>query len=173
MLSLVSLLSLPLLATAAGKTLETPFHGAPEHCLLPGRTHEGSSRHRLPHASVMDENWRVLSPACPAPPSRAWQFWHSGGIVFFLLFPAQLLAWLHPVSGPHASCSSQLLGGWVDPIGVLAGQPCDSPGSSSRGHVASSLVLLSSQHCKVSLKENREFLPFSSDAQLCAGWLAD
>lgn len=69
-------------------------------------------------------------------------FW-LGSTLYLALMPAA-----------PASC----YGSWVDPIGVLAGQPCDSPGSSSRGHVASSLVLLSSQHCKVSLKDNREFL---------------
>lgn len=48
--SLLCLLSLTFPATAAGKTPETPFQGALEHCLLPGKTSEGSNRHRLPHA---------------------------------------------------------------------------------------------------------------------------
>lgn len=91
-----------------------------------------------------------------SPVSCLPRVWHSGRLVF-LLFPAQLLAWLHPVSGAQPAAPASCCGGWADPSRGSQLASTDSPGSSARAHSASSLVLLSSHRGKISLKENREF----------------
>lgn len=100
---LLSFPSLTLPASAAGKIPETPFfQGAPEGALFTPwqeQRREQQARAATRPCDGRGTGEACLWPALPLPLGLAvlgqWR------IVFFLLFPAQFLAWLHPVSGPQ------------------------------------------------------------------------